>query len=246
MQPIALVTGAGTGIGREVAIALAKAEFSLVLAGRRSEPLMEVASNCGDSCIAIATDVAQPASIETLFAGIERRFGRLDLLFNNAGIVAPKVPFEDIALSDWQSSIDINLTGAFLCAQAAYRMMKRQSPPGGRIINNGSLSASVPRPRMTAYTSSKHAISGLTKSIALEGRSHGIACSQIDIGNAATKLSAPMIGGALQADSSIRPEPAFDAKHVADTIVHIAKMPLDVNALFITLMASAMPYVGRG
>src|SRR5579862_1925909 len=241
MQPaslarkVALVTGAGSVIGRAVALALARHQYAVVLAGRRLPALEETASECGSSCLPIATDVTRELSVNALFSRIEQLFGRLDLLFNNAGTGSPGVPLEDVTLEQWQSVIDTNLTGAFLCTRAAFRLMKSQQPRGGRIINNGSISATTPRPRMAAYTASKHAISGLTKTTALEGREHDIACGQIDIGNTATALATPMAHGTLQADMSIKPEPTFDVKYVADAVVYMAGLPLEANVLFMTV-----------
>lgn len=243
---IALVTGAGTGIGRAVAIALAHAGFRVVLAGRRPGPLEDVARACGAAALPLTADVGDESSVAQLFSRIDSQFGRLDLLFNNAGTAAPPTPFEDLPAVHWREVIDTNLTGAFLCAQGAFRMMKFQSPQGGRIINNGSISAHAPRPRMAAYTASKHGVTGLTRSIALEGRAYGIACGQIDIGNTATSLSSPLAQGTLQADQSIRAEPTFDVRHVADAVLYMAGLPLEANVLFMTVMATNMPYVGRG
>ena len=247
---VALVTGAGSGIGRAVALALARVNFTVVLAGRRLTQLEAVArkinSEAGSTALAVAADVTVPGSVEKLFNKIHEKFGRLDLLFNNAGRGAPVAPLEDVTLADWESVIDTNLTGVFLCTQAAFRLMKLQQPRGGRIINNGSISASAPRPRMIAYTASKHAVTGLTKATALEGREYDIACGQIDIGNTATELAAPMAHGTLQADLSMKPEPTFDVKYVADAVVYMANLPLDANVLFMTVMATKMPYVGRG
>jgi NAD(P)-dependent dehydrogenase (short-subunit alcohol dehydrogenase family) len=243
---IAVVTGAGSGIGRAVALALAKVGFTLVLAGRKLPPLEDVAREAGPGAIAVTTDVADRNSVDALFARVAKEFGRLDLLFNNAGTGSPPAPLEDVTLEQWKSVIDTNLTGAFLCTQAAFRLMKAQQPRGGRIINNGSISATTPRPRMVAYTASKHAISGLTKTTALEGREHDIACGQIDIGNTATALGTPMAHGTLQADMSIKPEPTFDVKYVADAVVYMAGLPLEANVLFMTVMATKMPFVGRG
>lgn len=243
---IALVTGAGSGIGRAVSLALARAGFSVVLAGRRIERLQETAREGGDACIPIAADVTDEAQIAGLFQAIQSRCGRLDLLFNNAGTAAAPTPFENVPASQWRALIDTNLTGAFLCAQAAYRMMQRQEPIGGRIINNGSISASVPRPHMAGYTASKHAITGLTKTISLEGRSYNIACGQIDIGNTATSLASSIAKGTLQADLSTKAEPTFDVKHVADAVLYMASLPLEANVQFMTVMATAMPYIGRG
>jgi NAD(P)-dependent dehydrogenase (short-subunit alcohol dehydrogenase family) len=243
---IALVTGAGSGIGRAVALALAKAGYTLVLAGRKLAPLEEVSRAAGSGSLGVATDVTDRASVDALFARIAKEFGRLDLLFNNAGTGSPPAPLEDVTFEQWKSVIDTNLTGAFLCTQAAFRLMKAQQPRGGRIINNGSISATVPRPRMVAYTASKHAITGLTKSTSLEGRAYDIACGQIDIGNTATALGTPMAHGTLQADMSIKAEPTFDVKYVADAVVYMAGLPLEANVLFMTVMATKMPFVGRG
>jgi NAD(P)-dependent dehydrogenase (short-subunit alcohol dehydrogenase family) len=247
---VALVTGAGSGIGRAVALALAKVNFTVVLSGRRLTQLEAVAreinSEAGATALAVAADVTSSGSVEKLFNKIHEKFGRLDLLFNNAGRSAPVAPLEDVTLADWESVIDTNLTGVFLCTQAAFRLMKMQQPRGGRIINNGSISATAPRPRMIAYTASKHAITGLTKATSLEGREYDIACGQIDIGNTATELAAPMAQGTLQADLSMKPEPTFDVKHVADAVLYMASLPLDANVLFMTVMATRMPYVGRG
>lgn len=243
---IALVTGAGSGIGRAVALALAKAGFTIVLAGRRLPQLEQVAREAGAGSIAVTADVTNRASVDALFARVATDFGRLDLLFNNAGISAPPAPLEDVTLEQWRSVIDTNLTGAFFCTQAAFRLMKTQQPRGGRIINNGSVSATVPRPRLVAYTASKHAVTGLTKATSLEGREHDIACGQIDIGNTATELAAAMTHGTLQADMSVKTEPTFHVKYVADAVVYMAGLPLDANVLFMTVMATKMPYVGRG
>lgn len=245
-QKIALVTGAGSGIGRAVALGLAKAGFTVVLSGRRSTQLEQVAREVGSGAVAATADVTDPASIDALFKRIEKDFGRLDLLFNNAGVSAPPAPLEDLALDKWRSVIDTNLTGVFLCTQAAFRLMKTQKPRGGRIINNGSVSATAPRPRLVAYTASKHAVSGLTKATSLEGRQYDIACGQIDIGNTVTELAAAMGHGTLQADFSIKPEPMFDVKYVADAVVYMAGLPLEANVLFMTVMATKMPFVGRG
>jgi NAD(P)-dependent dehydrogenase (short-subunit alcohol dehydrogenase family) len=242
----ALVTGAGSGIGRVVSLALAGAGYSVVLAGRRIDRLHEVAREGGDGCTPLAADVTDESQVNALFDAIQSRFGRLDLLFNNAGTAAPPTPFEDVPAAQWRSLIDTNLTGAFLCAQAAYRMMKHQQPKGGRIINNGSVSASVPRPHMAGYTASKHAVTGLTKAISLEGRSYNIACGQIDIGNTATALASSIASGTLQADLSLKAEPTFDVKHVAEAVLYMASLPLEANVQFMTVMATAMPYIGRG
>jgi len=243
---IAVVTGAGSGIGRAVALALAEVGFTLVLAGRKLPALESVAREAGAGAISVPTDVADRGSVDALFARVAQEFGRLDLLFNNAGTGSPPAPLEDVTFEQWKSVIDTNLTGAFLCTQAAFRLMKTQKPRGGRIINNGSISATTPRPRMVAYTASKHAISGLTKTTALEGREHDIACGQIDIGNTATALATPMAHGTLQADMSVKPEPTFDVRYVADAVVYMAGLPLEANVLFMTVMATKMPFVGRG
>jgi NAD(P)-dependent dehydrogenase (short-subunit alcohol dehydrogenase family) len=243
---IAVVTGAGSGIGRAVALALAKVGYTLVVAGRKLPPLEDVVREAGAGAIAVTTDVADRSSVDALFARVTKEFGRLDLLFNNAGTGSPPAPLEDVTFEQWKSVIDTNLTGAFLCTQAAFRLMKSQQPRGGRIINNGSISATTPRPRMVAYTASKHAISGLTKTTSLEGREHDIACGQIDIGNTATALATPMAHGTLQADMSLKPEPTFDVKYVADAVVYMASLPLEANVLFMTVMATKMPFVGRG
>jgi NAD(P)-dependent dehydrogenase (short-subunit alcohol dehydrogenase family) len=243
---IALVTGAGSGIGRAVALALAKVGYSVVLAGRRLPQLEQVAREAGSGAIGVTVDVTDSASVEALFARIAKEFGRLDLLFNNAGISAPPAPLEDLPLEQWRSVVDTNLTGAFLCTKAAFRLMKTQRPRGGRIINNGSVSATAPRPRLVAYTASKHAVTGLTKATSLEGREHDIACGQIDIGNTATELAAAMTHGTLQADMSVKTEPTFDVRYVADAVVYMAGLPLEANVLFMTVMATKMPFVGRG
>ena len=243
---VALVTGAGSGIGRAVALALAKADYAVVLAGRGLTALEAVASEGGRSCLPVTADVTQVESVNALFARAAQVFGRLDVLFNNAGTGGAGLPLEDVPLEQWRSIIDTNLTGAFLCTQAAFRLMKSQEPRGGRIINNGSVSAHAPRPRMAAYTASKHAITGLTKSTSLEGRQYDIACGQIDIGNTATAMVSPLADGALQADLSVRPEPTFDVRHVADAVLYMAGLPLEANVLFMTVMATRMPFVGRG
>ena len=249
VEKVAVVTGGGTGIGRASGLALAREGYAVVLAGRRREPLdgaVAEASALGARAVAVETDVRDPASVRALFAEVERAFGRLDLLFNNAGIAAPGVALEDLDFERWQAVVETNLTGAFLCTQAAFRLMKAQSPRGGRIINNGSISAYAPRPGSTPYTATKHAISGLTKSTSLDGRAYDIACGQIDIGNAATELAAPLATGMPQADGSIRPEPTIDPEHVARAVVYMASLPLDANVLFMTVMATKMPFVGRG
>jgi NAD(P)-dependent dehydrogenase (short-subunit alcohol dehydrogenase family) len=243
---IALVTGAGSGIGRAVTLALAKSGFTVVLAGRRLGQLEQVAQEAANGAVAIRADVTDHGSVDALFARIAKDFGRLDLLFNNAGVSAPPAPLEDLPFDQWRAVLDTNLTGAFLCTQAAFRLMKTQTPRGGRIINNGSVSATAPRPRLVAYTASKHAVTGLTKATSLEGRAYDIACGQIDIGNTATELAAAMTHGTLQADLSIKTEPTFDVKHVADAVVYMASLPLEANVLFMTVMATKMPFVGRG
>lgn len=246
---IAMVTGAGSGIGRAVALALASHGYSVVLAGRRLDRLEETAALAGGAAgrmLTVATDVGQPDSVDALFAKTREAFGRLDLLFNNAGATAPGVPMEDLTFAQWSQVLSVNLTGVFLCAQGAIRMMKAQQPRGGRIINNGSISAHAPRPNSAPYTATKHAITGLTKCISLDGRAYDIACGQIDIGNALTDLSARFEGGTMQANGEIRPEPTFDVKHVADAVIYMAGLPLDANVQFMTVMATKMPFVGRG
>ena len=246
---VAIVTGAGSGIGKASALALLQAGYAVVLAGRRAERLQAVVAEAGPlaaQALSVPADVSDPASVQALFAQTQQRFGRLDLLFNNAGIGSRAVPLEDLALEDWRATLDINLTGTFLCLQAAFRQMKQQSPAGGRIINNGSISAHAPRPNLAAYTASKHAVTGLTRQAALEGRRHNIACGQIDIGNAATHLTSAMTGGALQADDTFAIEPTMDVEAVARAVVYMASLPLDANVLFMTIMATQMPYVGRG
>jgi NAD(P)-dependent dehydrogenase (short-subunit alcohol dehydrogenase family) len=246
---IALVTGAGTGVGRAVAIALAKAGYNLVLAGRRKEMLDKVAAEinaAGAQALAVPTDVSKRESIVSLFATVKSTFGRLDVLFNNAGIGAPAVPLEDLPFETWQNVVATNLTGMFLCTQEAIKIMKAQSPRGGRIVNNGSISAHTPRPRSAAYTSTKHAVTGLTKSTALDGREYDIACSQVDIGNAATPMTDRMVSGVLQPDGSTKAEPRMDAEHVGNAVAYMASLPLDANVQFITIMATKMPFVGRG
>jgi NAD(P)-dependent dehydrogenase (short-subunit alcohol dehydrogenase family) len=242
----ALITGAGSGIGKAVALTLSNAGYRVILTGRRQDRLEQVAKEGGGACHAIASDVTDPKSVDALFARIRADFGRLDVLFNNAGTGAPPMPLEELPLERWRAVIDTNLTGVFMCTQAAFRMMKEQSPRGGRIINNGSIAATAPRPHMIAYTASKHAVSGLTKATSLEGRRYDIACGQIDIGNTATDMATPMINGTLQADFSLKVEPTFDVKHVADAVLYMANLPLDANVLFMTVMATKMPLVGRG
>ncbi|MFJ4867557.1 SDR family oxidoreductase [Streptomyces sp. NPDC088757] len=245
---IAVVTGAGSGIGRSVALALAAAGWSVALAGRRAEPLEETAALAPDGDFLCApTDVTSETEVAALFSSVRDRYGRVDLLFNNAGTFAGGgTPVEDLDPATWRAVVDVNLTGAFLCAQAAFRAMKEQEPQGGRIINNGSISAHVPRPHSIAYTATKHAMTGLTKSLSLDGRPYRIACGQLDIGNAATDMTARMQSGILQADGRLAPEPVMDAADVAATVVHMAGLPLEANVQFATVMATAMPYVGRG
>ena len=248
-EKVALVTGAGTGIGRAAALALARTGHAVVLAGRRMALLEETADLAGPDApamLAVSCDLAEPDRIRDLFAQTEEAFGRLDLLFNNAGVSPRGVPFEDLPLGDWQRAVDVNLTAAFLCAQEAFRMMKRQTPRGGRIVNNGSVSAYAPRPRSVAYSATKHAITGLTRSLALDGREHDIACSQIDVGNAETPMTERMKAGIPQPDGRVAAEPVFDVAHVGDAVARIAALPLDANVLFMTIMATKMPFVGRG
>jgi NAD(P)-dependent dehydrogenase (short-subunit alcohol dehydrogenase family) len=241
VERVALVTGAGSGIGRHAAQALLEAGYRVVLTGRRREALEETAGGHERATVAPA-DVTDAAAVDALFSGLDR----LDVLFNNAGTFGTPGPLEDLAVEDWQAVVDTNLTGAFLCAQAAYRVMKAQDPRGGRIINNGSISAHVPRPNAIAYTATKHAITGLTRAISLEGRAHDIACGQIDVGNAATEMAAAMEKGVLQADGSIKPEPTMDVAHTAAAVVSMAELPLDANIEFMTIMATKMPFIGRG
>ncbi|MEO5698884.1 MAG: SDR family oxidoreductase [Casimicrobiaceae bacterium] len=245
---VAIVTGAGTGIGRAVAVALLGAGYRVAFAGRRAEPLQQAiaTAGAGEQAIAVPTDVAQEASVRALFDKTRDTFGRLDLLFNNAGVGAPPVPMEDLAFAQWQAVVDINLTGAFLCTQAAIRVMKDQSPRGGRIINNGSISAHAPRPFSAPYTATKHAITGLTRSTSLDCRRYDIACGQIDIGNAATEMTMRMTQGVLQANGEMAPEPRMEVAHVASAVLYMASLPLDANVQFMTVMATKMPFVGRG
>jgi len=246
---VALVTGAGTGVGRAAALALLGDGWKVVLAGRRAEPLQQVIAKAkaeAGRALAVTTDVTDPDSVAALFDRTEKTFGRLDLLFNNAGVGAPPVNLEDLTLAQWQAAVNTNLTGPFLCTQHAFRIMKRQTPRGGRIINNGSISAHAPRPNSAPYTSTKHAITGLTKSTSLDGRKYDIACGQIDIGNAHTPMAARMADGVPQADGSIRAEPLMDVEHVGSTIRYMASLPLDANVQFVTIMATKMPFVGRG
>ena len=246
---IALVTGAGTGIGRATSLALLHAGYAVVLAARRRDRGEGGAPNAGElgqHLLAVPTDVGDPASVDALFAALDARFGRLDLLFNNAGCGAPAVPLDELDFAQWKQVVDVNLTGAFLCTQGAFRIMKRQSPQGGRIINNGSISAHAPRPFTAPYTATKHAITGLTKSTSLDGRAWDIACGQIDIGNAATEMTERMARGILQANGEKMVEPRMDVQHVADAVVHMAGLPLASNVQFMTIMATKMPFVGRG
>ncbi len=243
---VALVTGAGSGIGRAVSIGLAADGFTVVLAGRRLEALEETAASITSETLVQRTDVTDVASVDALFAATEAQFGRLDLLFNNAGVGAPPVPLDELTLAHWQRAVDTNLTGSFLCAQRAMGIMKRQDPPGGRIINNGSISAHTPRPNSAPYTATKHAITGLTKSIALDGREFGITCGQIDIGNAESPMTARMPEGVPQPDGTRRPEPVMDVDDAARAVRYMAGLPPGSNVLFITVMAAGMPFVGRG
>jgi NAD(P)-dependent dehydrogenase (short-subunit alcohol dehydrogenase family) len=246
---IAIVTGAGTGIGRATALALLRAGYGVVFAGRRAEPLQKAVADAGAlaaNALAVPTDVGDPASVKALFDATHARFGRLDLLFNNAGTGAPPVPLDELSYEQWKTVLDANLTGAFLCTQQAFRLMKNQSPRGGRIINNGSISAHAPRPNSAPYTATKHAITGLTKSTSLDGRAFDIACGQIDIGNAATDMTERMTRGVPQANGEMMVEPRMDVEHVANAIVHMAALPLESNVQFMTIMATKMPFVGRG
>jgi len=248
-EKIALVTGAGTGVGRAAALALMKADYTVVLAGRRKEKLDDAAAEGArqnGKSLVVAADIADPASIAALFATTRKTFGRLDLLFNNAGVGAPAVPLEDLPFDKWKAAVDTNVTGTFLCIQEAFRIMKDQTPRGGRIINNGSIAAHSPRPFTIAYTATKHAITGLTKSASLDGRAHDIACGQIDIGNAATPMTERMASGIAQPDGRVMAEPRMDAGDVGAAIVYMAGLPLSANVLFMTVMATKMPYVGRG
>ncbi|UJX43335.1 SDR family oxidoreductase [Xanthobacter sp. YC-JY1] len=246
-RKVAIVTGAGSGVGRAVAVALAEAGYAVALAGRRLEALEETVAAMGDApSLAVPTDVTDPESVRVLFAATVEKFGRLDLLFNNAGTGAPAIPLEDLTFAQWQQVVSTNLTGPFLCTQEAFRVMKAQEPRGGRIINNGSISATAPRPFSAPYTSTKHAITGLTKSTSLDGRAYDIACGQIDIGNADTPMAQKMKAGVPQADLSIKVEPVMDVAHVASAVVYMASLPLDANVQFMTVMATKMPFIGRG
>jgi NAD(P)-dependent dehydrogenase (short-subunit alcohol dehydrogenase family) len=246
---IALVTGAGSGIGRAVSLSLQSAGYSVVMAGRRADALERTAAEAspgGGWMLAVATDVTNPDSVKALFAKARESFGRLDVLFNNAGTNAPAIPMEELTYEQWMGVVGVNLTGAFLCAQEAIKLMKTQEPMGGRIINNGSISAHVPRPYSAPYTSTKHAITGLTRSISLDGRRHRIACGQIDIGNAATEMTERMTAGVPQANGTTAVEPRMDVRHVAEAVLYMANLPLDANVQFITVMATNMPFIGRG
>jgi NAD(P)-dependent dehydrogenase (short-subunit alcohol dehydrogenase family) len=246
---VAIITGAGSGIGKATALAFLKDGYRVVLAGRRQDALEGVikeAGATGANALAVPTDVSDPKSVEALFAKAKQTFGRVDVLFNNAGVNAPAVPIEELTFEQWKNVVDINLTGVFLCTREAVKAMKAQTPQGGRIINNGSISAHAPRPNSAPYTSTKHAVTGLTKSTSLDGRKYDIACSQIDIGNALTELAAKMLKGVPQADGSIKPEAMMDVKHVGEAVLHMASLPLDTNVQFLTIMATKMPFVGRG
>jgi len=246
---VAIVTGGGTGIGKAAALALLKDGYRVAVAGRRKEPLEKAIAEAGveaGRALAVPTDVADPKSVQALFAKTKQTFGRLDVLFNNAGVGAPGVPMEDLTFEQWKTVVDINLTGVFLCTQEAIKLMKSQDPRGGRIINNGSISAHAPRPDSAPYTATKHAVTGLTKSISLDGRKYDIACSQIDIGNAMTVLASRMAKGVKQANGEIAVEAMMDVQNVANAVVHMASLPLEVNVQFMTIMATKMPFVGRG
>jgi NAD(P)-dependent dehydrogenase (short-subunit alcohol dehydrogenase family) len=244
----ALVTGAGSGIGRACALALMKAGWRVALVGRRIEPLQQTAAMFQDpaQALVLAADVGRPAQVSALFDQVKAEFGRLDLLFNNAGIAAPALPIDELTFEQWQAVVDVNLTGSFLCAQAAFKLMKSQAPKGGRIINNGSISAYAPRPFSAPYTATKHAITGLTKALSLDGRAHDIACGQLDLGNALTEMAMPMTRGVRQADGRIAIEATMDVDHAASALLYMAGLPLSANVQFMTVMATAMPYVGRG
>ena len=246
---VAVITGAGSGIGKAVALTFLRDGYRVALAGRRADALNQVladAGGAGAQGLTLATDVSQPESVAALFARVKEKFGRVDVLFNNAGVSANGVPFEDLSFEKWKNVVDINLTGSFLCTQAAFRMMKDQRPQGGRIINNGSISAHNPRPDSVAYTATKHAITGLTKSTSLDGRKYDIACCQIDIGNALTEMAARMAQGVPQADGTIKVEPLMDVQHVANSVLYMASLPLEANVQFLTVMATKMPWIGRG
>ncbi len=246
---VAVITGAGTGIGRQAALALMREGYAVILAGRRREPLEETsaeAKHLGARALVVPTDVGRPASVKALFAKTKKAFGRLDILFNNAGVFGTAALLEDLTPEQWKEVVDVNLTGAFLCTQEAFRLMKSQRPRGGRIINNGSISAHSPRPNSAPYTATKHAITGLTKSTSLDGRKYDIACGQIDIGNTATEMTRSMKKGIAQADGSSKVEPTFDVEHVGRAIAYMASLPLDANVQFLTVMATKMPFIGRG
>ena len=246
---IAIVTGAGSGIGKAVALAFLRNGYTAVLAGRRTDALQQTAAEAGvpaDRTLVVSTDVSDESSVRALFAATEESLGRLDVLFNNAGVNVPPAPIDEITPEQWRTVVDINLTGVFLCTREAFRLMKEQDPQGGRIINNGSISAHAPRPGSAPYTATKHAVTGLTKSTALDGRNYNIACGQIDIGNADTELAAKQKAGVLQANGQVAPEPMMDVEHVASAVVHMASLPLEANILFTTVMATKMPFVGRG
>ena len=246
---VALVTGAGSGIGRATSLALLAAGYAVVLAGRRAEALQQTIAQAGEHAahaLAVPTDAGDPAAVAALFDTVRARYGRLDLLFNNAGTGAPAVPMDELTFEQWKTVVDVNLTGVFLCTQAAFRLMKSQTPRGGRIINNGSISAHAPRPFSAPYTATKHAVTGLTRATSLDGRAFDIACGQIDIGNAASDMTERMTSGVPQANGSLMVEPRMDVKVVADAVVHMASLPLDANVLFMTVMATKMPFVGRG
>ncbi len=247
-QKVAVVTGAGTGIGKAAALALLKEGYCVVLVGRRAELLEKTAAEAGAGAraVTVPTDVSNPESVRRLFQKTKETFGRVDLLFNNAGVNVPGIPFEDLTYEQWKSVVDTNLTGMFLCAQEAFRMMKSQEPHGGRIINTGSVSAHVPRPDSAPYNATKHGVTGLTKSISLDGRKYDIACGQIDVGNALTEMSASIATGVKQANGERAPEPMMDVQHVADAVVHMAGLPINANVQFMTIMATKMPFIGRG
>ena len=247
-KKIAIVTGAGSGIGKSVALTLLKDGYSVALAGRRKDALEQTVkeSGAGTRALAVPTDVSDPQSVKALFAKTKETFARLDLLFNNAGVNAPGIPLEDLTVEQWRNVVNINLSGMFFCIQEAFRMMKDQDPRGGRIVNNGSISAHAPRPNSSPYTSTKHAVTGLTKCASLDGRKYDIACSQIDIGNALTEMAARMTKGVPQANGEIKVEPTMDVQRVADAVLHMASLPLDTNMQFVTIMATKMPFVGRG
>lgn len=246
MSQIAVVTGAGRGIGRVVSATLAKNGWTVVAAGRDKKAIESLAEEIGSGSIGIVCDVSDPESVRNLFENIKEKFGRIDLLFNNAGVVAPGIPIDELSIEDWRKVIDVNISGAFFCTQQAFALMKSQDPQGGRIINNGSISAHVPRTNSAPYTASKHAVTGLTKSSSLDGRAFNIACGQIDIGNADTDLAHSLSAGALQPNGSKMVEPTINPQHVADAVLYMASLPLDANVQFMTVMATTMPYIGRG